>query len=333
LKDVTLAGTNGIPANATAVVLNLTAATLTSANSQLFVYAKPRPSPLPPSARVPNLVAAGGYTKDGLTTVPLAFGGVRFKSVGGAAHEFAAAVGYFTVDGGTPYIPATPRRVIDTRTGTGIPKARIGGSVAVAVPGVPSEAVAVVLHVTGINPSNTSTLQVFSSDVSTPSTGNVHLKPGQSATNLVIAKLGADHKIKVRETLGGTDLVVELVGWYAPSATGRYRPLLPQRLFGPLPLGATSKDLKAVGGREGFGVPVDATSLVLDTVASFPSATTFQATYATGSFPGITTLTVYKGKSASGPTMTRPSSGGSVRVRNAAGSATDSLDLFGYYAP
>ncbi|MCW2545526.1 MAG: hypothetical protein JWM40_3078 [Frankiales bacterium] len=339
VADVAIAGANGVPSNATAVVLNLTAAATTTANSQLFAYARPRPAPLSPRPLVPNLVAAGGYTKDGLTTVPLSGGAaatapgrVRFLNVGGAAHNYAAVVGYFTTEGGTPYVPVAPRRVIDTRIGKGIPKARIGGSVAVTVPGVPPTATAVVLHVTGINPSNTSTIQVFSSDVTTPNTGNDHLKPGQSATNLVISKLGADHKIKVRVSLGGTDLVIELVGYYDPSGNGRYRPVLAQRLFGPVKLGASTKDFKVVGAGEGWGVPVGAKALVLDTVASFPTATTFQSTYATGNFPGITTLTVFKGKSATGPTMTIPSAGGQVRVKNAAGTSTDSLDLFGYYA-
>jgi hypothetical protein len=333
-KDLTISGANGVPSNATAVLLNLTAAA-PGANSQLFASAIPRSvaTALPPDARVPNLVTSGGYTKDALATVPLGYGGVRFRTLGGSAHNYASVVGYFTSTGGTPYFAATPKRVIDTRIGLGIPKARIGGSVAVTVPGVPADAVAVALHVTGINPSNTSTIQVFSSDVTTPNTGNVHLKPGQSATNLIVTKLGADDKVKFRVTLGGTDLVVELVGWYVPGATGAFRPTLPQRLFGPVKLGATVKDFKVVGEADGWGVPTGATALVLDTVASFPTATTFQSTYPKGNFPGITTLTVFRGKSANGPTMTKPSAGGSVRVKNAAGTSTDSLDLFGYYAP
>ena len=334
VKAVTIAGSFGVPANATAVVLNLTAAATTSANTQLFAYAKPRKAPLPPPARVPNLVAAGGYTKDGLATVPLGTGGAYFKTVGGAAHDYASVVGYFTPTGGTPYASTTAHRIVDTRTGTGTAKSRIGTAARTIVPtGVPTTAVAVVLNVTGINPSNTSNVQVFSSDLSAPATGNVHTKPGQSATNLVIVKLGADHGFKVRTTLGSTDVVADLAGWYDAGATGLFRPVLPQRVWGPTKLPATVKDFKVVGSAEGLGVPADATSLVLDTVASFPSATTFQSAYATGPFPAITTLTVAAGKSASGPSMTRPSAGGNVRVKNAAGTSTDSLDLFGYYAP
>jgi hypothetical protein len=334
LKDITIAGSNGVPSNATAVVLDLTASATATGNAQLFAYARPRVAPAPPPARVPNLVTAAGYTKDALATVPLANGGVRFREVGGSAHNFASVVGYFVPTGGSPYASVTAHRVLDTRTGTGTAKARIG-SVArsVLLTDVPSTAVAVVLDVTGINPSNTSTVQVFSSDLSAPATGNVHTKIGQSATNLAIVKLGADHALKLRTTLGSVDVVAELLGYYDASAPGLYRPVLPQRLFGPVKLPATVKDTKVVGTGEGFGIPVGATSLVLDTVASFPSATTFLSTYATGTFPGITTLTVAAGKSASGPSMTLPSAGGNVRVKNAAGTSTVSLDLFGYYAP
>ncbi|MCU1600915.1 MAG: hypothetical protein JWO22_1624 [Frankiales bacterium] len=334
LKDVAIAGSYGVPANATAVVLNLTAAAASKGNSQLFAYAKPRAAPLPPPARVPNLVAAAGYTKDGLATVPLGAGAVRFRNVGGSAHNYAAVVGYFTPTGGTPYASVNPHRVVDTRTGTGTVRSRVG-TVArtITLTDVPSTAVAVALDVTGINPSNTSTVQVFSSDLSAPQTGNVHTRPGQSATNLVIVKLGADHGFKVLTTLGSTDVVADLVGWYDASAGGLFRPVLPQRVWGPTKVPASVKDVKAVGSAEGFGVPAGATSLVLDTVASFPSATTFLSTYATGVFPGITTLTVAAGKSASGASLTKPSAGGNVRVKNAAGTSTVSLDLFGYYAP
>ena len=334
LKDVTIAGFNGVPANATAVVLNLTAAATRTANAQLFAYARPRTAPKPPPARVPNLVTAAGYTKDALATVPLGVGGVRFKQVGGSAHNYASVVGYFVPSGGTPYASVTAHRVLDTRTGLGTAKARISSVARTAVlAGVPSSAVAVVLDVTGINPTNTSTVQVYSSDLSTPATGNVHTKPGQSATNLAIVKLGADHGLKFRTTLGSSDFVADLLGYYDASAPGLFRPLLPQRLFGPLKMGATVRDTKVVGSGEGFGVPVGATALVLDTVASFPSNTTFLSTYATGAFSGITTLTVAAGKSASGPSMTLPSAGGNTRVKNAAGTSTVSLDLFGYYAP
>ncbi|MCU1622171.1 MAG: hypothetical protein JWL79_1016 [Frankiales bacterium] len=334
LKDVSIAGSHGVPVNATAVVLNLTAAATSSGNSQLFAYAKPRTAPLPPPARVPNLVTAAGYTKDGLATVPLAAGSVRFRNIGGSAHNYASVVGYFTPASGTPYASVAARRVIDTRTGTGTARARIGSAArTVVLSGIPSTAVAVALNVTGINPSNTSTVQVYSSDLASPTTGNVHTKPGQSATNLAIVKLGADHGIKLRTTLGNTDVVADLAGYYDASAPGLFRPVLPQRLFGPTKMGATVRDTKVVGTGEGFGIPNGATSLVLDTVASFPSATTFLSAFATGAFPGITTLTVSAGKSASGASMTKPSAGGNVRVKNAAGTSTVSLDLFGYYAP
>jgi hypothetical protein len=334
MKDVTVAGTNGIPANATAVVLNLTAAATPAANAQLLAYARPRTAPAPPPARVPNLVTAAGYTKDGLATVPIAAGGVRFREVGGSAHNYASVVGYFVPTGGSPYASVAAHRVLDTRIGVGTARSRIGTVARTAVlTDVPSTAVAAVLDVTGINPSNTSTVQVFSSDLTAPSTGNVHTKPGQSATNLVIVKLGADHGLKIRTTLGSSDVVADLLGYYDASAPGLYRPVLPQRLFGPLAMPATVKDTKVVGSDEGFGIPVGTTALVLDTVASFPSATTFLSTYTTGNFPGITTLTVAAGKSASGPSMTLPSPGGNVRVKNAAGTSRVSLDLFGYYAP
>ncbi|MDX6265471.1 MAG: large repetitive protein, partial [Frankiales bacterium] len=335
LKDLVIAGTNGVPSTATAVVLNLTTTVASGADSRLFAYARPRPG-APPPARVPNLVTPAGYSRDGLATVPLGARGVRLRNVGGAAHEYVALVGYFlpSTSGGARYAATNPHRVINTRTGQGTAKARIGtGARLVTIPGLPSTAVAVALNVTAVQPSNTATLEVFNSALTTPRTGNVHMKVGQSANNLVIARLGSGNRLKIRTTLGSTDVVVELAGWYDASAPGLFRPLLPQRLFGPLRMGATAKDTRVTGDSPGFGVPANATALVLDTSAFAPTATTYLITYGTGPTPGISTLSVFKGKSSSGATLTRPGTSGAVRVRNVAGVSTVSLDLFGYYAP
>ena len=338
MKDLVIAGTNAVPATATAVVLNLSAAATPTANSQLAVYARPRPGPQPPPARVPNVVAAAGYVKDGLATVPLAYQGVRFRNAGGSSRNFATVVGYFLPSGsptGTPYTAVADSRVVNTITGVGTAKGRIGQAARdVVLGGLPATAAAVAVEVTGVKPTNTSSLQVYSSDLGTPSAGVLRMKPGQSATNLVITKLGSDHGFKLRTSLGNADVVVDLLGYYDSSSTGLYRPVLPQRLFGPVSLGqGATRDAKALGSSEGFGIPVNTTALVLDTIVAGPTADDYLTTYVPGTFPGTTTVSLLRGKLASGPSQTKPSAGGSVRVRNAYGTGRVDLDLFGYYAP
>jgi hypothetical protein len=339
MKDLVVAGSNGVPVNATAVVLNLSAAATPSANSQLAVYARPRPGPQPPPARYPNVVAAAGYVKDGTATVPLAYQGVRFRNAGGSSRNFAVVVGYFVPAGAptaAPYTAVADSRVVNTINGTGTARGRIGQAArTVVLGGLPASTTAVALQVTGVKPTNTSSLQVYSSDLSTPSAGALRMKPGQAATNLVIVKLGADHGFKLRTSLGNADVVADLVGYYDPSSSpGLYRPVLPQRLFGPVSMGpGVTRDAKALGSSDGFGVQANATALVLDTIAAGPTADDYLTTYVPGPFTGTTTVSLIRGKLASGPSQTKPSAGGSVRVRNAAGTARVDLDLFGYYAP
>ena len=337
-KDLVIAGANGVPANATAVVLNLSAAATPSANSQLAVYARPRPGPQPPPARVPNLVAAAGYTKDGLATVPLAYQGVRFRNAGGSSRNFAVVVGYFVPSGsttGVPYTSVPDHRVVDSRNGTGTAAGRVGQTArTVVLPDLPATTTAVAMQVTGVAPTNTSSLQVYSSDLGTPSAGALRMRPGQLATNLVVVRLGADHGFKLRTSLGSAYVVADLVGYYDASSTGLFRPVLPQRLFGPVSMGpGATRDARVLGSSPGFGAPANATALVLDTIVAGPTADDYLTTYLPGTFPGTATVTLLRGKLASGPSQTKPSPGGSVRVRNNAGTARVDLDLFGYYAP
>ena len=78
---------------------------------------------------------------------------------------------------GSGYVAVAPKRVLDTRTGVGAPKAKIGAgrSVRLTVPGLPAGTTAVTLNVTATNPTATSYVSVFPAGTNRPSASNLNV--------------------------------------------------------------------------------------------------------------------------------------------------------------
>jgi hypothetical protein len=47
-----------------------------------------------------------------------------------------------------------------------------------------------------------------------PTASNLNLGPGQTAPNLVVAKVGANGRVSIYNARGSTDVVVDVAGWY-----------------------------------------------------------------------------------------------------------------------
>ncbi len=127
-------------------------------------------------------------------------------------------------------VSVAPDRLVDTRTGIGatLRKVTAGTSILVPITGkVPTNATAVVLNVTVVDPDGHGFITAYSGGTRPP-TSNANVDEiGEIAANLVIVPLTTpgDARIYAHTT---THLVVDLLGWFvpAPGATsGRYRPL------------------------------------------------------------------------------------------------------------
>jgi hypothetical protein len=343
-RNIGVAGRYGVPADATAVLLNLTAASVGTVTSQIRASALSRPNTaVAPVPTVANLYLARGQTRDGLATVPLGGGAVRLRNDGGGVRVSAAVVGYFRKVG-SGFHPLSPSRVMDTRTGTGVRKGGVGrgGVVDLQVAGrsgVPaSGATAVVLNLTAVTPTTSTQVQAYRTGAS-PTIGQVHTGARQSATNLVTVPIGSGGKVRFRNVVGATHLVADIAGWYG-GAGYAFRPTLPQRVAGPsgyrpgVPRDAAVVD--TASQYVGFGVPPGAQALVLDLVGSAPTTSTYATAYPTGGSFAPTVLSLTKGLAGSAPTLTRVSTtggnAGKVRLRNATGSTSLALDVFGYFA-
>ncbi|MFJ1569815.1 hypothetical protein ACIOG8_37330, partial [Streptomyces erythrochromogenes] len=210
-----VAGTAGIPASGvTAVVLNVTATDPTTA-SHVSVY----PDGTPRSS-ASNLNFTAGQTIPNLVIVPVVNGKVGFYNNAGSVDLIADVAGYYTTDGsGSTYKPVTPTRLMDTRGGLGVPKAKVGqgGIVTLQVAGsagIPASGVtAVVLNVTATDPTTDSYVSVYPDGTTRTSASNLNFTTGQTIPNLVIVPV-VNGKVSFYNNAGSVNLIADVAGYY-----------------------------------------------------------------------------------------------------------------------
>jgi L,D-peptidoglycan transpeptidase YkuD (ErfK/YbiS/YcfS/YnhG family) len=205
-----------VPANATAVVLNITA---TNASEATFISAFAGGTPRPDTS---TLNVHPRQDTANLAIVPLGQGNtVRFYNSAGDTHVIADVFGYILADRGDRYVAADqPTRIIDTRSGVGV-RGQIGpGTDApLSLIGIPANATAIAVTVTGVNASEVTEVQVFPTDPGTRNASNLNLSKIEPAANLVIVPVGSvDHKDIIRTTRENTDIIVDVNGWFVKHA-------------------------------------------------------------------------------------------------------------------
>lgn len=190
------------------------------------------------------------------------------------------------VDDTTPseYVPVQPERLLDTRTPEDGPSLAPGEEIALDVTGgvsdIPLDAVAVTLNVTGTEPDAPGYLTVWPCDSPRPVASNVNLAAGETAPNLVIAKMASDGTVCIFSQ-AGAHVIVDLQGWFPWSTS--YQPLTPTRVLdtrspgaigyaGPKPTTGQTITLPV----RGIGpVPNDAGAVVLNVTATEASGAGF----------------------------------------------------------
>ncbi|HEX5401124.1 MAG TPA: hypothetical protein VFX16_02340 [Pseudonocardiaceae bacterium] len=327
-----------LPANATAVVLNVTA-TDTTASSFLTVWPFNKPMPT-----VSNLNFTRGQTVANLVTVPVGADDIVsvFNHVGNA-DVVADLFGYYVPDNGSPYVPVTPSRVVDTRNGTGVAKGPVtAGNPVIASVHVPLTATSLVLNVTVTDATAASNVTV-QAGTGTPTTSNLNFTAGQTVANLVVVQAPpldtvADEAFHIFNHTGKADVIADLVGYYdsAPNANASmFVPATPVRVLdtrNTKALGVGGTVALPIGGTH--GVPTNASAAVLNVTAVGGTASSFLTTWPDGqSRPGTSTLNFIKGQTVPNLAMTALGADGKVDIFNHVGSVNVIADLFGYFVP
>ncbi len=245
----------------------------------------------------------------------------------------------------------TPQRILDTRSGEGR-----GGSVSPLGPGatidvqvtgragVPTTGVsAVVLNTTAVTPIAASFVTVWPAGGARPGTSNLNLVPGRTAPNLVTVKVGSGGRVSAYNAAGATDLLMDVVGYYADSAGpfgSRFLGVTPARLFDTrsgtggvpaTPLGPGGVARVDVTGRAGIPA-TGVTGVVMNVTVTQPSVGGWLTVYPDDvAPPEASNLNFVAGETVPNLVTVRVPPSGIVALRNAAGTTHVLADVVGYY--
>ncbi len=206
-------GQGGVPASGVdAVVVNLLSINPTEDG---WVTAWPTGSAKPTTA---SLSFRAGRIIPNLTVCKVGDdGAIQLEASSGQVHLVADVVGCFT-SSGSRLAPVAPSRLLDTRVGTGADAARVGPGEEIVLRvtgnGVPAGATAVALNVSAVRPSEQTYLTVYPDGEARPTASSLNPDRDAVSANLVIAKVGADGRIRIYNERGDVHLLADLTAYF-----------------------------------------------------------------------------------------------------------------------
>lgn len=341
-RDVLVAGgSTTVPAGATAVVLNVTGFGA-SAGTHLTVWPAGDGMPVASSLNLPK-----GAVRPNLVTVKVGTGGkVSIYNNAGMIDVIADVVGYFLPDeAGSLYTGVTPKRLLDSRDGTGGYSTPWGGGATrdVTVTGgstsIPSGAAAVVLNMTVTSATSASHLTAWPAGEARPVASNMNFAAGETAANLVTVKVGTGGQVSVFNNAGNVQVIADVVGYYQAGSGAVFVPLAPVRLLdsrdgtggysSPWQAGQSRK-VQVAGGAT--GVPVGAKAVVLNITGFGPTSATHLTVWPNGeAMPLASSLNLPKGEVRPNLLILKVGDGAQGAIFNNAGSVDVIADATGYY--
>jgi Fibronectin type III domain len=327
----------GLPDDASAVALNITVTNAT-ATTYLAAYPAGTPRPVPFS----NINVRAGQTVANLAITRISGSGrVSIYNQSGSVDIIADVVGYFSAAATSGHTATNPLRVLDTRSGSGAPKAKIGSgkTVTVTLPGLPADATAAIVNITATNASARTYLTTYQAGTARPGTSSINLMQGQTVANLAVTGVNAARQITIYNQAGTVDVIADLIGYYAPSSSHRFSAATPARVLDTRSgLGGVPQARIAAGQSITVtipGLPVNATAVTLNLTATNASSGTYLVAYADGGArpSPYSNINVVAGQTVANLAVSKVGPGGKVRIYNSSGSVDVIADLVGYYAP
>jgi hypothetical protein len=320
----------GLPADATSVVINLTG---TGGTATTFLSAFPDRY-----AGTSTLNLAAGRTAAAGTFVALgADRKIRLRNNKGSVDVIVDLVGHLARGSGVGFESTPVTRVLDTRTAVGGHQRALapGETMSLAVrgvAGVPADATAVMLNVTGVGPTAATYLRVTPDGRAGTST--INLERGITRANVTVTGIGGDGAVRITNGSASTHVLADVLGWFGPGGKGRYVPLAnPTRVLDTR--GSTEGSLAAGVSRPAYfsgaaGVPPVSEVVTLFALTGVaPTARTFLTAWpANTPRPAVSTVNVESGDVVSNMAVV---TGTAAEVYNNAGSADALVDALGYF--
>jgi len=343
-----VAGRGGVPAagGASAAVLNVTVTAPTAGGFITVWGSGSRPT-------ASNLNFVPGQTVPNLVVVRLSPSGTvsLYNGSSGTVQLVADVSGYYRAGIAAMagmFSPVGPSRLLDTRNGTGAPKAAVGASktLRVSVDGVgdvPASGVsAVVLNVTVTAPQTAGYVTVWG-DGPRPNASNVNFSAGQTVPNLVVAPVDSAGRVSFYNGSSGTvQLIADVSGYYlagGPLTNGGLGSVPPHRLLDTRTglgrpaagaIGAGASFSLAVAGKA-WVLPSGVSAVVLNVTVTAPTAGGYVTVWAGGTRPNVSNLNFSRGQTVANLVMAPVSSTGTVSFYNGStGTVQLVADVSGY---
>jgi hypothetical protein len=334
--DLLVAGVGGVPANATAVALNIAAVGPPAAAGHLRVY--PTGTPLP-TASVLNF--ATGKNTPNHVIVKVGAGGKISIYDGGTASVIVDVNGYFRANSPVEdgYVPvATPTRIANIGlAGGATTNVTVLGAGGIAPGGgIGAGVIAVVVNVGAINPTQAGHLRVFPAGSPLPPASTNNFVAGDSRMNLVIVQPGVGGQISIFNAASGSvSLTVDTVGYFQWGGQG-FKPIDPVRPIdtrAPLDLVAAG-DWREVQIRGFSGIPntADVKSVVINVASVNPTASGSIDVGPSGANPALPSFTHPANENVANLVLVPVGADGKIRIRNNSGGTSHIIaDITGYF--
>ncbi|MGW4162181.1 hypothetical protein [Streptomyces sp. NPDC004788] len=321
-----VAGTAGVPTEGlTSVVLNVTA---TNATADSFVSVYPSGT-LRTSSSSLNFKA--GKTAANLVTVPVIDGYVQLYNKNGSVDLLADIAGYYAEGtSGSTYQPVAPKRLMDTRNGTGVPKAKIQAGGTVTLPVTEPGVTAVALNVTATNATSASFVSVYPYGTARPNVSNVNFEAGQTVPNMAVVPV-KDGKITFYNRAGSVDVIADVAGYFKGGAGAVFTGMQPKRLMDTRDGTGVAKAKVGAGQTVSLTVGTKYKAVVLNVTATNPTATSFVSVYPYGTpRPSASNLNFVAGQTVPNGVIV-PVKDGKITFYNHNGTVDLIADVTGYY--
>ena len=241
-------------------------------------------------------------------------------------------------------VSMTPLRIFDTRDGTGGRTGPLGEAETWTFGlagqfGIPADATAVAWNLTAVDATKPTYVTVWPGGTMRPASSNLNPVPGAATPNLVVGQIGPAGSLSMFNNAGSVHLIADLVGYFTASSTLRLQALTPARLLdtrdgtgdvlGAVGSGATID--VTVSGRG--GVPANAKAVVLNVLATQPSAGSYLTVWPAGDTrPLASSLNMVAGQTVPNMVLARLGAGGRVSVFNNNGASHVVVDVLGAFA-
>ena len=131
------------------------------------------------------------------------------------------------------YTPLSARRVLDTRSGLGAARTRLGPArtLVLTVPGLPSNTTAVTLNLTAVGATAGTYLTAYADGAGRPATSSLNVPTAGAIANLVTVAVGPGGRVDITNSAGAVDVIADLQGYVAPGTGYRYSSVSPTRVI------------------------------------------------------------------------------------------------------